>query len=187
MGNSIHLMVSNGFGYSMCHSKSFLLFTFFMFTNYGFSQDLNINLSNGTNAIYTIQEVRKFTFNGDCLRLSLWDGSIFEWNVSILDNIQFAQFPLMLTEQLNSDQTNFRVYPNPAINKLEIEYNLMVKDEITICIYNSQGEKILNNNYGLKFEGINHEIIDLNGIPQGTYVCQLSSRLKSISKSIVIN
>ena len=63
----------------------------------------------------------------------------------------------------------------------------MVKDEITICIYNSQGEKILNNNYGLKFEGINHEIIDLNGIPQGTYVCQLSCRLKSISKAIVIN
>jgi hypothetical protein len=159
-----------------------------MIINYGFSQNLNIHLSNGTNATYTIQEVRKFTFNGDCLRLSLWDGSIFEWNVSILDNIQFAQFPLVITEQLlNSDQTNFSVYPNPTNNKLEIEYTLKFTDEITVCIYNSQGEKIFNKHYGLKFEGINHEIIDLNGITQGTYVCQLSCRLKSISKTIVIN
>jgi len=188
MGNSRYFIFRNRFGNSMGYWKSLVLLIFIMYTTNCFNQNLNINLSNGTNATYTIQEVRKLAFNGDCLRLNLWDGSIFEWNVSTLENIQFAQMPLFISEQLlNSYLTNFSVYPNPANNKIEIQYNLMVKDDITISISNSEGKDIFNKDCGLKLDGLNYEIIDCSQIPKGTYVCRLSSRSKSISRKIIIN
>lgn len=80
-----------------------------------------------------------------------------------------------------------RVYPNPAIDKINIEYVLNESSKVQIAIYNIFAEKVKEVFNAYKSEGqyiIEHSYL---GLPPGFYYCVLSSNSEKSVRTFIIS
>jgi hypothetical protein len=151
-----------------------------------FAQSIHFNYTDGTNASYSLQDVRKITFDSDLMNLHLWDGSVYAWNVSTIDYYQHNDVVLNAQEWLNNANAwEVNVYPNPTSSSLNVGFNLPQPDEISIELYDIQEKLVLTKNLGNKQPGVHQEVLDLSGIPQGAFICRISGQHNRITKKII--
>ena len=81
------------------------------------------------------------------------------------------------TDVSNENENNFTIYPNPASEKINIQLN---SENTKISIYNSMGQKILNQTTNQK----NAEIPLLN-LPEGVYTVEVINGSKSVVKKMI--
>ena len=159
-----------------------LLFTFGLR-----AQSIYFNYTDGTNSSYNLEDVRKITFDADLMNLHFWDGSMYSWNVS---TIRYFQYDASLNVQdwlNNANAWKVNVYPNLISTFLTVRFNLPKPDEVTIGLYDIQGKLILSKYIGKKETGEHQEIFDLTSTPQGTYVCRISGKQNTITKTVIKN
>jgi hypothetical protein len=153
-----------------------------------FAQSLNFNYTDGTNASYNLENIRKITFDADVMNLHMLDGSVYAWNVSTIGYYQYDETSLNLQEWLNNANTwDVTIFPNPTSYTLTVRFNLPQSDEVLIELYEMQGKLILSKNIGKKETGEHQELLDLSNVPLGTYVCRLSGQKNSITKQLIIH
>jgi hypothetical protein len=151
-----------------------------------FAQSIHFNYTDGTNAAYNLEDVRKVTFNADVMNLHLLDGSVYAWNVSTIGYYQYDESSVNLLEWLNNaNGWEVNVYPNPTSTSLNISFNLPQADDVSINLYDTQGKLISEKKIGKKESGKHQEILDLTGIPQGTYICRISGQKNMITKQVI--
>jgi hypothetical protein len=151
-----------------------------------FAQSIHFNYTDGTNASYNLEDVRKITFYADVMNLHLLDGSVYAWNVSTIGHYEYDATSLNLNEWISSANAwEVQVYPNPTSTDLHVRFNLPKEDEISIALYDMQGKQILEKNMGNKISGEHQETLDLKDLPQGTYVCRITGKQNSITKQVV--
>ena len=103
-------------------------------------------------------------------------------NNLFLDDIEF-----FVTEydSLRPPESSFSIEPNPVENnRLEVEFNLPNKDEVTVVIYSTQGARVgeyvfpntLNQTYS----------IDMSGRPSGVYVLRVIGQAASGGKQFIL-
>jgi hypothetical protein len=151
-----------------------------------FAQSVYFNYTDGTNATYSLQDVRKITFNADVMQLQLWDGSLYEWNVSTIGYYQYDETIVNTQEWLNqANASQVRVFPNPTSTVLNVRFQLPKEDQVSITLSDMQGKLLLSKRVGTKAAGEHLESIDLNGLPQGSYLCRISGQQNTITKQII--
>jgi hypothetical protein len=151
-----------------------------------FAQSIHFNYTDGTNASYNLEDVRKITFVADVMNLHLWDSSVYSWNVSTIGNYEYDETPLNVQEWLNNANAwDLTIYPNPTSSVLNVNLNLPQSNEVSIALFDMQGTLILTKNLGKKETGAHQEVIDLTNVPQGTYVCRISGQQNSITKQVI--
>jgi hypothetical protein len=151
-----------------------------------FAQSINFNYTDGTNASYNLEDVRKITFEADVMNLYLWDGSLYAWNVSTIGYYQYDETSVNVQDWLNNANTwEFQVYPNPTSTSLNVRFKLTQADEISIVLVDMQGKLMLEKKLGNKASGEYLEILNLNDITQGTYVCRISGKQQTITKQVI--
>jgi hypothetical protein len=151
-----------------------------------YAQSIYFNYTNGTNAAYSLEDVRKITFNDDVMNLHLFDGSTYSWNVSTISYYEYDETPVnveQLVDRANAWQAV--VFPNPVNSALHVQYNLPKAEAIRIALYDMQGKLILENNLGTQGEGQHQAMLDLSNVAVGAYVCRIIGENNSISKHIV--
>lgn len=77
-----------------------------------------------------------------------------------------------------------KVYPNPANNILNIEFDGPVLNDLKLSLLDLQGRLILNQNQGPTSKGIVR--LDLQEVIQGTYILRLQSKDKISNKKVII-
>jgi hypothetical protein len=158
-----------------------LLFTFGLR-----AQSIHFNYTDGTNASYNLEDVRKITFDADLMNLHLWDGTVYAWNVSTIGHYQYDESSLNVQEWINNANAwELVIFPNPTSTTLNVRYNLPKEDELTIALFDMQGKLILQKNLGKQVSGEHQETLDLTSIPQGTYVCRISGQQNMITKTVI--
>ena len=169
-------------------SKPITLIVIWLLFTFGLrAQSIYFNYTNGTNASYNLEDVRKITFDADLMNLHFWDGSVYAWNVSTIGYYQYDA-SLNVHEWLNNvNAWDVNVYPNPISTSLTVGFNLSQKDEVSIGLYDIQGKLIISKNIGKKETGEHQEIFDLTSIPKGTYVCRISGKQNTITKKVIKN
>ena len=169
-------------------SKPITLIVIWLLFTFGLrAQSIYFNYTNGTNASYNLEDVRKITFDADLMNLHFWDGSVYAWNVSTIGYYQYDA-SLNVHEWLNNANAwKVNVYPNPISTSLTVRFNLLKPNEVTIELYDIQGKLILSKNIGKKETGEHQEIFDLTSIPKGTYVCRISGKQNTITKTVIKN
>lgn len=151
-----------------------------------FAQSIHFNYTDGTNASYNLEDVRKITFDADVMNLHLLDGSAYAWNVSTIGHYKYNETSLNLNEWIiEANAWEVQVYPNPTSTDLHVRFNLPKEDEISIVLYDMQGKQILEKNMGNKISGEHQETLDLKDLPQGTYVCRITGKQNSITKQVI--
>ena len=152
------------------------------------AQSIHFNYTDGTNASYNLENVRKTTFNADLMNLHLLDGSVYTWNVSTIGHYQFDESTLNLQELLNNiNAWEVVIFPNPTSANFNVHYNLPKEDEITIALFDMQGKLILQKNLGKLVSGEHHQTVDASNLTKGTYVCRINGQQQSVSKTIIKN
>ena len=99
-------------------------------------------------------------------------------NDNWLDNISIE---LDGTTDISTTESEIpiKLYPNPAMNWLNIDYDK--KEEMTFSIYNIQGQEIL------KFINLSSQTLDISNLKQGIYLVKFSSndgRVRGIKKFV---
>ncbi|MBT3208443.1 MAG: T9SS type A sorting domain-containing protein [Bacteroidetes bacterium] len=82
--------------------------------------------------------------------------------------------------------SDFKIFPNPANDNLNLFFNLKKKQTVNIYIYNSNG-KLINENYEMKLEpGKYSYSISLEGLKNGVYFCSLNTIDSIIYRKVII-
>lgn len=79
-------------------------------------------------------------------------------------------------------------YPNPAINEVFIPFSLPQESPVTIRIYTTAGQELLNVCESAIFTGGSHTVMArTTGLPSGTYFIELTAGLWKQSRKITIS
>jgi len=80
--------------------------------------------------------------------------------------------PEILISEIEKDETNIRIFPNPSSDHLNIEIDLKEDSEVQISIYSTSGKLISSKNLGLTLRGKQQISLDkeIKDLPTGNYL-----------------
>ena len=110
---------------------------------------------------------------------SLFEGSCF------IAKFDTRAIPGVGINEINDELFNFTVYPNPAIGKLNLLFDLIEKQNVHILIYNSMGQLLLSKELGSK-QGNIKDAIDVSNFPMGIYLISLQTEKLRSAVTVVI-
>lgn len=99
--------------------------------------------------------------------LSGFDGEVEDYSVNVVDLLNIQDFEI----------NDWTVYPNPAMNLINIKYSNNHRPT-TYIIYNMLGQKISRNNIS---NSGNSQSIDISGLDKGMYFVKLQKEGQSVS------
>ena len=71
--------------------------------------------------------------------------------------------------------TNHQNYPNPFNPTTQIQYTLAVSAQVTLEVFNSLGQKVMELVNSQKSAGYHTEIFDATRLSSGVYFCKLTT------------
>ncbi len=87
---------------------------------------------------------------------------------------------------INSNTGNFIIYPNPALNYINIDYtNEKLVNDLYLTIYNIEGKIIYNKNYKVNGNKLSEQI-NTENFNKGIYIVKLSSSKVSQVQRLII-
>ena len=102
-------------------------------------------------------------------------------NLMAVDDILITGTIVGLEE--SPEQYKMTIYPNPAVDRIELSYLLSVTSPVVADIYDIKGAKVLSVNRGIQIAGAQKLDIDVKNLPAGTYNVALTiagSRVNSV-------
>ncbi len=109
----------------------------------------------------------------------------YVWKVRAKCQVKYSPFSSLITfttppsfaingaSSYNIQEANgFSVYPNPAIDHIQVAFNSSKQSNYNISIYDIQG-KILVSKTGIANAGINNFLIDIHSMHSGVYILKL--------------
>ena len=92
-----------------------------------------------------------------------------------------------VTTQASNGDDDLLVYPNPMTSQGNIQFNLAAADNITITIYDMQGNQVKTITMGNQTPG-NHQVtFASSGLREGTYFASLTGdNFRKVSKFVVV-
>jgi len=84
---------------------------------------------------------------------------------------------------------DFTIYPNPASGFTTISFHMESPENMALTFVNLKGQAVYHHDPGILQPGVNKIELDVSGLPNGLYSCQLSSngRIKGTQKILVVH
>jgi hypothetical protein len=80
----------------------------------------------------------------------------------------------------------FTIYPNPASAVTTFSFLLESPESLVLNIVDIKGQRVLYHDPGRLPQGVNHIDLDLSGLKDGMYNCQLTNGTSKITRKLVI-
>lgn len=77
-------------------------------------------------------------------------------------------------------------YPVPATDHVTIGYSLDHAAAVSISVYNTLGELVVNQSEGTQTDGLHNSTLDVQTLSNGVYFCRISAGKTMITKRIVV-
>jgi len=108
----------------------------------------------------------------------------YEINTVNADNLQAAintaiEATSTGVEEVSSDFTKVRLYPNPSVNSVSIQFSLKKPSDINIEIHDQTGKLVSKRTYAMLPEGENEIGINTSELENGIYFVKLSNGISS--------
>jgi hypothetical protein len=155
-----------------------------------FAQTMNVNLINGNTDQYITSNIKTITFNGDTMNVNNTNTTTGFENLNNIRKITFSNVTSVPVIK-DAASNELKVYPNPANNRVAIEYTLSTNGLVEIKIYNTNGALVKQLMKGDQSAGTykyqwNIEDNDGGVIDTGTYLCSLIINNKVFTNKIII-
>jgi hypothetical protein len=83
-------------------------------------------------------------------------------------------------------QSGFKVYPNPASDKVTVAFNADLPGYVKVDIFSLAGNQVKTVDLGWRPEGRHDVIINCSGLPAGTYIVRLTTGNQASSTKLVV-
>lgn len=89
------------------------------------------------------------------------------------ETVVFVGFNTVGTSVLGNHKLDLKLFPNPANNWLEINFELTNSEEISLDIYDLKGKHVANLLNGRQINGLQRVIVPVNAYARGNYISLL--------------
>jgi hypothetical protein len=97
----------------------------------------------------------------------------------------FDNLPTAVQYPANHDP-GIRVYPNPASQECQVEFNLIEKQSVRSDLYNLQGQLIRTFLNDVQAAGKHMISLDIRDIPAGSYLLKLSGEQFNYTERVIV-
>jgi hypothetical protein len=104
-----------------------------------------------------------------------WNTGIYAQNITVNGNLG----PLGIKNDLTANNTVLGVYPNPFVNKFEVEFELEHKQEVIFQVTDSQGRIVWTLNAGQFICGKHTLVCNLMDLSPGMYILKIKAGMKT--------
>jgi hypothetical protein len=166
----------------------FLSIPLFFFITTLPAQNVYFNFSDGTTATFDLAEIRKVDFSADVMNVHLWNGSVYAWNVSVINSFQPETDPVGVEDfQPISKAMDVLLFPNPSTREVSLRYNLPNEDEVHYALLDAGGKHITEIKLGKQAPGDYQQVLNLSELSSGNYLIRFTGKNGTISKVLIKN
>jgi hypothetical protein len=134
------------------------------------AQTLYVKAKSGTQTPYTLSDIKKMTFSSGNLSVNKKAGGT---DAYALTNLRYLSFNLTTeVEEMTSTDSRFIVYPNPVNTELNLQFNEMKNQPMSIEILSIDGRVVYNEQ--LQRNVTTHKV-NISELPNGLYLCRITS------------
>jgi len=83
-------------------------------------------------------------------------------------------------------QMEFSIYPNPASDRMNLDYHLLSEAEVSIAVIDVSGKTVMNERLGKTAAGEYKRTLDLSGLKEGNYTLSLKVNEQVINNQFII-
>lgn len=88
-------------------------------------------------------------------------------------NTQTSSVNLRPIDTIKNDEIAIKISPNPALDKISVQFEVVKEAEVNMCLYNSLGQKI-GSQKTTCYEGYNNLSLDLSSYANGLYLLEIT-------------
>jgi len=98
-----------------------------------------------------------------------WDtAGLYIWGIDGREYVAFENTAFVGINELQNHATITSLYPNPAVNNVNVIINAIEFSNVSFKIYDINGQELISNQFNID-KGTNHLRIDLNDLATGVY------------------
>lgn len=131
---------------------------------------MNVLDKSGKQIAYNLGDIKKVIFNSSSMIINKRDGNFYYFGLTDVRNLNFAVITSL--EENKAEISNLLLYPNPVSDHLQVRFESLTEENITITIINIQGavifQKILKSQ-----AGTNDLNIPVLTFQKGMYLCRI--------------
>lgn len=102
-------------------------------------------------------------------------------------NALFFEAAPLNNSEIKKNGFDLKIYPNPTSNKTNIEFYLEKKETVTISLFNSNGQKIIDLTKADFHSGKQNLTFNLSALPNGIYWIQIQSIKQTQTNKIILH
>ena len=121
------------------------------------------------------------TYLGELESLKNWIGIRLDW---LDENIAGLCTSAGLIEY--NTITELKIYPNPAVDELLVNFSLAASSMVSIRLHNQIGSEVMSQEYGLQNEGQHQFKIDTAELSTGLYHLKIEVGTEVLTKKISV-
>ena len=131
--------------------------------------------------------IHNYANSQDYMRIHLNDGSTIEIAIDEIQKLTFGITTGLAHEsKIVAQALQLNIFPNPANNYINIEYQPLVAGMITIDIFNVEGKCVHSNSVLHESQGKFKYLWNTHDVPGGTYICKIRSGNEVIANKLII-
>jgi hypothetical protein len=140
----------------------------------GQAQKMYVKEKTGTNAIFTLNAIRKIIFPGGNMTVINLDGNSETFDLTDIRYVNFTDLSTGIYPLEIQIPESLILFPNPVSDILTINY-LSLGTEIQYEVLTLEGNTILRKKITIQ-SGINQVNINVSSLPEGMYLCRFINR-----------
>jgi len=131
---------------------------------------LNVQAKSGKLTSFELKSINSLIFTSGTMYVNKTDGSILDFAMKDVRNLNFAT--LTSLDDTPAESSSMLLYPNPVKDHLQIRYESMSEENITVTIINVQGA-VVSQLKTISQPGTNDINIPILTLQKGMYLCRL--------------
>jgi endoglucanase len=165
----------------MSYKEVKLIFLFLLsFTGVHAQSALYLIERSGAQTPIPLDNIRKLTFTSKNMTVNKTDGNSTNYKLGDLQYLSFIDHSSIVSQMMNGDNNYLTVYPNPAVDQLQIRFASTTSETVQLKFLNMQGV-IFYHQTTISQTGTNQIMISVSQLPVGLYICQMQNGNKTES------
>jgi len=151
------------------------------------AQNVYFSYTDSTNGTYSLNDVRRMTFNNNLMNLEMNDGTNYQWNINNVVSFRYNEVTGIGEVIKGLNGLDVKLFPNPNSGSFQLAYKLPKETHIEVSLYSTDGKLVKTLYTGQQNLGEQKINVILSEIPKGIYTCYIEAEGFSVNKKMIVN
>ncbi len=150
------------------------------------AQNLQFKFKDGSSTSYELTNLRKISYSQNQITISLTNNDVLAEDLNAIQHFRYIETAkLGIKRSGNDGNLQAALFPNPATDILNIQFQLRTVESASITLTDMHGKVVLVKTITTQQTGLLKETLNLQHIPSGVYMCHIQGQKNYISKKII--